>query len=151
MTWIFWVGLTASVAAAELAAGDAVPVFSAKDQFVRPFKFAPGLKFLLLGFDMTVGKAANQKLTNLGAGGLEHYGAAYVLDVHTMPAVARIFALPKMRKYSHRIILAETEGMLAAFPHRAEKITVLALTPAGKIKEIHYWNPETEATASVFN
>ena len=148
---IFCVAVAVALPAAELAAGDAVPAFSAKDQFGKEFKFAPGLKFLLLGFDMNAGKAANQKLANLGAGGLERYGAAYVMDIHTMPAVARVFALPKMRKYPHRIILAETADMLATFPHQSENITVFVLTPAGKIREIRYWNPVTEATATVFN
>ena len=148
---IFCVAVAVSLPAAELAVGDAIPDFSAKDQFGKEFKFAPGLKFLLLGFDMNAGKAANQKLANLGAGGLERYGAAYVMDIHTMPAVARVFALPKMRKYPHRIILAETADLLSAFPHQSEKITVLVLTPAGKIREIRYWNPITEATATVFN
>jgi hypothetical protein len=114
----------------------------AQDQFGKEFKFAAGLHFLLLGFDMDTGKAANLKLADLGPGWLEKQGAAYVLDVHTMPAIiARVFALPKMRKYPHRIILAQAESLLAPFPRQPDSITVLVLTAEGKIKEIHYWNP----------
>jgi hypothetical protein len=137
--------------AAELAVGDAVPAFSAKDQFGKEFKFAPGPKFLLLGFDMSASKAANQKLATLGAGGLDKYGAVYMMDIHTMPGIARVFALPKMQKYPFRVILAATADVLAPFPHQEEKITVLALTPEGKIREIRYWNPATEASATVFD
>ena len=79
----------------ELKVGDAVPVFSARDQFGKEFKLAAGLRFLLVGFDMGAGKAANLKLADLGAGWLENHGAAYVLDIHTMPGIARVFALPK--------------------------------------------------------
>jgi hypothetical protein len=144
-------GLLFTARAGELAAGDAMPAFSAPDQFGKEFKFAPGLHFLLLGFEMGTGKLANHKLAELGAGWLEKRGAVYVLDIHTMPAVARLFALPKMRKYPHRVVLAETEGLLAAFPHQPEKITVLALSPEGKIREIRYWNPATDALDALLN
>lgn len=145
---IFAVAISAT--AGELAVGDTVPVFSAKDQFGKEFKFAPGPKFLLFGFDMSASKAANQKFTALGTNGLASRGAVYVMDIHTMPGIARVFALPKMQKYPFHVILAATAGVLAPFPHKVENITVLALTPEGKIREIRYWNPATETTAKVF-
>ena len=64
---------------------------------------------------------------------------------------AKFFALPKMQKYPHRIVLAETASLLAAFPHQPEKITVLALTPAGKIRAVRYWNPATDALETLLN
>jgi hypothetical protein len=135
--------------AAELKVGDVVPRFAATDQFGKDFKFEPGLRFLLLGFDMSVSKEANRKLAELGAGWLEKQGAAYVLDIHTMPAIGRFFALPRMRKYPERIILAEKEGLLAPFPHHPEKITVLVLSKSGTINEIRYWDPATQALNAV--
>ncbi len=135
--------------AAELKVGDAVPGFAATDQFGKDFKFEPGLHFLLLGFDMSVSKEANRKLAELGTGWLEKQGAAYVLDIHTMPAIGRFFALPKMRKYPERIILAEKAGLLAPFPHQPEKITVLVLSKSGAINEIRYWDPATDALSTV--
>ncbi|MGA2248126.1 MAG: hypothetical protein ABSH48_24340 [Verrucomicrobiota bacterium] len=138
-----------SVHAAELKVGDAVPTFSAKDQFGKDFKFEAGLHFLLLGFDMGASKPANLKLAGLGAGWLEKQKAAYVLDIHTMPGVARLFALPKMRKYPHRIILGDDEKLLAPFPRQAGRITVLVLTSEGKIQEVRYWNPSAEEPSAV--
>jgi len=143
--------LTKSLHAGPLAAGDAVPPFAAKDQFGQEFKFTPGLRFLLLGFAMGPGKVANHKLADLGAGWLEQRNAAYVLDIHTMPGVARLFALPKMRKYPERIVLAEDAALLTPFPRQPERLTVLVLTPAGKIQEVRYWNPDTETLAAILN
>ena len=151
MTVICFVILATALAAKELSVGDAVPAFAANDQMGREFKFAPGPRFLLLGFDMNATKAANEKFTALGAGGLEKLGAVYVMDIHAMPGIARLFALPKMRKYPFRVILATTAEMLAPFPHQPEKITVLVLTPEGKVREIRYWNPVTETTATAFD
>jgi len=148
---LFNVAFVLSLPAGELKVGDVVPAFSAQDQFGKEFKFAAGLHFLLLGFDMSSGKAANLKLADLGPGWLEKREAVYVLDVHTMPGIARVFALPKMRKYPHRIVLAEAESLLAPFPRQPDKITVLVLTPEGKIKEIRYWNPAKEAPGTQLN
>jgi hypothetical protein len=141
--------LAGPVHAAELAVGDPVPVFSAKDQFGKEFQLPSGRRFLLLGFEMSASKAANGRLAGLGAGWLEQQHAAYVLDIHTMPAVARFFALPKMRKYPQRIVLGEDEKLLAAFPRKPDRITVLVLTPEGKIQEIRYWNPVADAPGIV--
>jgi hypothetical protein len=137
--------------AREVAVGDAVPALVAKDQFDKEYKFAPGPKFLLVGFDMGASKAANQKLAQLGTGGLDKKGAIYVMDIHTMPGIARFFALPKMQKYPFRVILASTADLLAPFPHQPEKITVLALTPEGKIREIRDWDPAGEDIDKVLN
>lgn len=151
MMFFFCAALAPSLQASELKVGDPVPGFAAKDQFGKQFKFEAGLRFLLLGFDMGAGKAANLKLSELGPGWLEKHGAAYVLDIHAMPAIARVFALPKMRKYPHRIILAEAESLLAPFPRQPDRITVLVLTSRGKIGEIRYWNPASEALGSRLN
>jgi len=121
-----------------------MPAFSAKDQFGKDFKFAPGVKFLLLGFDMSTCKAANAKIAALDKGGLEQRGAVYVMDIHTMPAIAKVFAFPKMRKYPFRVVLAESEDLLTPFPRQTGKITVLVLAPEGTIRAIHYWDPATE-------
>ena len=145
----FAVAFAVAIHAGELVVGDAVPAFSAKDQFGKEFKPDAGLHFLLLGFDMGISKTANLKLADLGAGWLEKHSAAYVLDIHTMPGIARLFAFPKLRKYPHRIMLGDDEKMLAVFSRQPEKITVLVLTPTGKISEIRWWNPATESLAAV--
>ena len=141
---LFGLGFAAAGEAKELAVGDTVPAFSAKDQFGTNYTFAPGPKFLLLGFDMSASKAANAKFAALGRDGFEKLGAVYVMDVHTMPAIGKFFALPKMRKYPFRVVLAESAELLTPFPRQPEKITVLALAPDGKIRAIRYWNPEAE-------
>jgi hypothetical protein len=60
-----------------------------------------------------------------------------------MPGVGRMFALPKMKKYSHQIILGDDAELIAKFPVTAGKVTVLALT-GGKVSSIKYWTPGTD-------
>jgi hypothetical protein len=143
------VGMTAH--AAQLAVGDAVPALSLKDQHGKEFDFTNGVRFLLVVKEMGAAKAANQKLAEQGAGYLEKNGAAYLMDIHSMPGIARVFALPKMRKYPQRIVLVEDATTLSAFPARPERVTVLALTPEGKIRKISYWDPAQEPVAGYLN
>jgi hypothetical protein len=136
-----------SARAAPLTVGDAVPPISANDQHGTKFVFTNGIRFLLVATEMACGKSANHKLAAQGAGFLEKHQAVFLLDIHAMPGVARLFALPKMRKYPQRIVLVDSADTLAAFPAQPGRVTVLALTPAGRIRKISHWNPDREPVA----
>jgi hypothetical protein len=136
--------------AAPLAVGDAIPAITAKDQHGAAYAFTNGTPHLLVAVEMDAAKAANQKLTEQGAGFLEKHGAVYLMDIHPMPGIAKVFALPKMRKYPHRIVLIETKGVLNWAPTKAGHVSVLSLTPDGKVSKIAYWNPTTDSASSLF-
>jgi hypothetical protein len=143
--------LAASVAnATPLEVGGAIPKISAKDQHGAAYTFTNGTAGLLIAMDMDSAKAANQKLAAEGAGFLEKHNAAYLMDVHTMPAVGQFFALRKMRKYPQRIVLIETANTMNWVPTKTNHITVLTLTPAGRIQKIAYWQPATEPATGLF-
>ena len=133
-----------SASATPLAVGDPVPAFSAKDQHGKEFVFTNGVQFLLIAQERASGTSANKKLVEQGAGFLEKHQAVFVMDIHTMPSVARLFAMPKMRKYPQRIVLVETAGTLAWVPVQPGRLTVLAVTPAGHIQKISFWDPDSE-------
>jgi hypothetical protein len=148
---VLWIGLLGiSTHAAPLAVGDAVPAISAKDQHGAAFAFTNGTQFLLVATEMNSSISANKKLAEQGAGFLEKHSACYLMDIHTMPTVARWFAFPKMRKYPERIVFVDDAQTLAAVPVRTNCVTVLALTPAGRIQKIAYWNPDHEPATSCF-
>ena len=136
--------------AAPLAVGDLVPAISAKDQHGKEFDSTNGFQYLLIATEMACAKAANQKLAEQGAGFLEQHHAAYLLDIHTMPAIARFFAFPKLRKYPQRIILVDSSSALSGFPLQPGRATVLALSPAGRIAGIRYWDPVSEPVTGCF-
>ena len=135
-------GIRAS--ASQLTVGDAVPAFSAKDQHGKGFVFTNGVQFLLIDLERACGTSANHKLAERGAGFLEKHQAVFVMDIHTMPSVARLFALPKMRKYPQRIVLVETAGTLEWVPVQPGRVTVLALTPTGRIQKSSFWDPDSK-------
>jgi hypothetical protein len=131
--------------AAPYEKGQAVEGFQAKDQHEQAFNFSPAnTRFLLVTHDMDTGKKANGVLTTVGPENLTKQQVVYLANIHGMPAIGRAFALPKMKKYSHRIILGDDPGLIARFPTEAGKVTVLALKD-GKVVSIKYWNPGVEA------
>lgn len=141
---------TVPVTAAPLAEGDAIPTIAAKDQHGAAYTFTNGTAYLLVAVEMGAAKAANKKLAAEGAGFLGKHNAAYLMDIEPMPGIARVFALPKMRKYPHRIVLLETKGALNWAPSKPGHITVLALTPAGRVHKITFWKSDTEPVAGIF-
>jgi hypothetical protein len=142
--------LSLPVLAAPLNVGDAVPEISAKDQHGAAYAFTNGTAFLLIATEMASAKAANQKLAEQGAGFLEKHDAALLMDIHTMPGIARLFALPKMRKYPQRIVLVEKAQSLDWVPVKPGHVTVLSLTAEGRIKQISYWNSGSDPVTGLF-
>lgn len=135
--------------AAPYAVGEKVESFQAQDAAGKAFSFDPGAtRFLLVSPDMDTGKKANAALDALGAGYLPGKKAVYVANIHGMPAIGRKFALPKMRKYAHRIILGDDAALMSRFPKQSGKVTVLALS-GGKVASIRYWSPDGEALGSL--
>ena len=138
-------GFTALRAAdTPLAVGGTVPALAAKDQHDKDFTLGDDVEYLIVAFDMGSGKAANGRLEKKGATWLDEHKAVFVSNIHGMPGVGRMFALPKMRKYPHRIILADAEGLLDAYPRTDGKVTVLKLKPGRVIEAITYWEPRKE-------
>jgi hypothetical protein len=134
-----------SAHAAPYATGSKVEAFSAKTQHDKEFTFKPSdTQFLLVSHDMETGKKANAVLTTVGPGNLTNKKVVYLANIYGMPGVGRMFALPKMRKYSHTIILGDDAELIAKFPEEKNMVTVLKLS-GGKVTSVRYWDPGAEA------
>ena len=130
--------------AAPYTTGQRVESFNAKDQHENAFTLKPAdTRFLIVSHDMDTGKKANASLTALGKDYLTSKKAVYVANIHGMPGIGRMFALPKMKKYSHRIILGDDAALIAKFPVESGKVTVLTLAD-GNVQSIKYWTPGTD-------
>lgn len=126
------------------AKGSKVEAFSAKTQHDKEFTLKPAdTQFLLVSHDMETGKKANAILTTVGPDNLTKKKVVYLANIYGMPGVGRMFALPKMRKYSHTIILGDDAELIAKFPEEKNKVTVLKLS-GGKVTSVKYWDPGAE-------
>lgn len=137
--------LTMGISHAEpYATGSKVQPFTARDQHEQVFTFKPAeTKFLLVSHDMETGKKANKALNALGKDYLGTKKAVYLANIHGMPGIGRIFAMPKMKKYVHRIILGDDAALIARFPEQKGKVTVLKLD-GDKVAAVTYWDPAAE-------
>ncbi|HEX5789706.1 MAG TPA: hypothetical protein VFY13_01075 [Luteolibacter sp.] len=134
----------ATALAEPYAKGSEVESFTTIDQHEKEFVFDPkSTKFLLVSHDMDSGKKANVALNALGKDFLHQHKAVFLSNIHGMPGVGRMFALPKMRKYAHQIVLADDAALIARFPATAGKVTLLKLAN-GKVSEVSTWDPAAE-------
>ncbi len=143
--------LTATLTAADQPAapepykiGDTFAAFTVNDQHEKPYTFAPGPKMLLVSHVMSVGKDTNTYLAKQPATYLDDHGAIYLANIYGMPGVGRFFALPKMKKYPHRILLADDEHLLDRHPQKKNHLTLFRLDAAGKITAIEFIDPEKD-------
>lgn len=138
----------ATALAADLyKAGDAFASFTTKDQHEKDYTFAPGPRLVIVSFEMAEGKAANAFFATKGATFLDEQKTIFIANIHGMPAVGRFFALPKMKRYPHRILLADAETFLERYPHEDKKLTAIRLDPAGAITAIDFIDPEKDLPA----
>lgn len=131
-------------------AGDTIDSFTTNDQHEKSYTLEGGVETIVVSFDMGDGKKANAWFEKKGAGFLETNHALYIANINGMPGVGRMFALPKMRKYPHRILLAETDEILARFPKQKNKLTVLHLNGAGTVQTLEFVDPK-DGLSTVFN
>lgn len=143
---------TGSLFAADKAtykAGDTIDSFTVNDQHEKSYTLEPGVETIVVSFDMGNGKKANAWFEKKDAGFLDKHHALYIANINGMPGIGRMFALPKMRKYPHRILLAETDEVLAHFPKQDDKLTVLHLDGAGKVESLEFVDPK-DGLSTVF-
>lgn len=137
---------TASCLAAEIyKVGDTLDAFALKDQHEKDYKFEAGkVTTLIVSFNMSEGKDANTWFAKQGANYLPERKGAFIANIHGMPGVGRFFALPKMKKYPHQILLGDSETLLERYPKEKGKLTVLSLDASARITAIRHLDPEKE-------
>ncbi len=135
--------LAATVLHGELQTGDTLPAFTVQDQHEVQYTLGDDVRYVIVSFDMSSGKATNKYLEEKGKDYLPGHSAVFLSNIHGMPWIGRKFALPKMRKYPHRILLADSETLLGDYPQQEDKMTVLELGPDHKIVSINFWDPES--------
>ena len=129
--------------------GDVFAPFTTKDQHEKSYTFERGVRVVIVSFEMGAGKAANAFFEKQPASFLDSHQAIFVSNIHGMPGIGRMFALPKMKKYPHRILLADAPDFLARYPAKDDQLTVFTLDERGAITAIRHVNPKKDM-ATIF-
>jgi hypothetical protein len=136
-------------AADKYKVGDTFAPFTTKDQHEKSYTYEGGVCLVIVAFEMGAGKAANAYLEKQPAEFLDTHKAIFISNIHGMPGIGRMFALPKMKKYPQRILLADEENFLSRYPARENLLTVVSLDDKGVITGIRHVNPKKDM-ASIF-
>lgn len=139
LTFGFLLCLTAGATEAKpYAPGEKFAGFSTRDQHDKPFTYEGGARRIVVSFEMDTGKAANGYLEKQGSDFLAKTHTLFIANIHGMPGIARTFAMPKMRRYPHRILLADAEHFLDRYPSKENHLTVILLDEKGAVTSVRF-------------
>lgn len=109
-----------------LVVGDSLPPLTLEDQHGEERSVDASTRAILFSRDMDGGDILKAGLADLPEGTLEEAQAVYVSDISGMPRlIARMFALPRMRRRPYPMLLdrtGETTALLPDVPGRATLI-----------------------------
>jgi hypothetical protein len=106
--------------------GQSVMPLDLNDQFGKRYTLKVMPKTLIMAFEKGTGATVNEYLSAQEKGYLAKNKAVFVADISQMPKfITETFALPKMRKYNHTVLLIQDEEQGINFPYQEEKITVM--------------------------
>lgn len=132
-----------------LQIGDTILSFSLPDQFDTVHQVnSKDYKTIVIAFEKDMAVMLNEYLKEQPSTFLTSNQALFISDIHTMPSfVTKLFALPKMKKYSYSLLLLYEEKDI--FPKQENALTVLK-TQDNKIVKIEYVKDAKEIE-TIFN
>ena len=136
------VAITFAPAAEPYAVGDRFDAFTTRDQHDVIYTLTPEVRTIIVAFSMPVAKAANRFFEKQPVNLLPSHHAVFVANIYGMPSVGRFFALPKMRNYPHRILLADAERFFDRYSQQEGKLTVFRLDSSALITSVAFVEPE---------
>lgn len=128
-----------AVSAAPLTTGESLPELKLPDQHGDSHTLSNG-NMVLFAPDKGAGELAHEVLNHTDKIEMATKGIVFISDISRMPTlVARMFALPAMRKYPYLVLLGYEKEDTAMFPRQKGRVTVLHIK-AGKVSRIEYAN-----------
>jgi len=130
-------GLTNQTLAQELLRiGDLVPVLNLKDQYDIPHQISAENHKLILAIDNESTALAVELIESREQGWLSEGKQVFLADIHKMPSIiARIVAIPQLRKKHYPILLGNDMHELQIFPRKKNCVTVVK-AKEGKVSNL---------------
>lgn len=138
--WAFalW-GLAAGVHADTLQVGSPFPVYTLEDAHGQTNVLGAGTRAVLIASEKGVSERLTAWLKPRSPGYLEEHHTEYVSDITPMPSIiSHLFALPKIRKYPFRLLLARDENFAKTYPRQAGRFALFLLDGQRTITGLHF-------------
>lgn len=121
-----FLAVTMALWAAPYKIGQSIMPLNLVDQHGKRSTLKVMPKTLIMAFEKGTGATVNEYLAAQGKEYLKKNNAAFVADISQMPNfITETFALPKMRKYPHTVLLIRDEEQGVNFPYQEDKITIM--------------------------
>ena len=119
--------LVTSLFSSEIKKDEKLRVFALPDQFGVYHTVDRHTKTYIVSFEKDTGKDVNTFLASKPKDYLQKHDAVFIANISKMPAlITKYFAMPKLKKYKHRILLINNEDD-NRFRAEDEKITIYKL------------------------
>ncbi|WP_167635621.1 hypothetical protein [Pseudomonas syringae] len=111
-----------------LQVGERLPSWTLLDQYDQPYTLNNQTQTLLVARSMDAAKLVNAALQDKPKGFLESRHTVFVADIQKMPTIiAKMFAIPKMRDYSYRVMLDRDARIVPQYAGDDDKVLWLQL------------------------
>ncbi len=144
--------ISTAAMAAPFGVGSSIGVlkgYKYEDQHEKPQTIHPDTRTLILTFEKGTGAFVNEYISKQDKAYLSRHKIQYIADISGMPGFATtMFALPKMRKYQHTILLNYEDDFPDKIPHQEEKVTVVQLDEKQNVTAMLFVEEEEAALES---
>ncbi|RXT91799.1 hypothetical protein B1F69_13890 [Pseudomonas syringae] len=111
-----------------LQVGERLSSWTLLDQYDQPYTLNNQTQTLLVARSMDAAKLVNAALQDKPKGFLESRHTVFVADIQKMPTIiANMFAIPKMRDYSYRVMLDRDARIVPQYAGDDDKVLWLQL------------------------
>jgi hypothetical protein len=137
-----------SSAALALEPGERLAPWTLLDQHDAPYTLNEQTRILLVARDMDGAKLVDDALQGTPKGYLDERQAVFLADISRMPGlIATLFALPKMRDYSYRILLDRDARIAPRYPAGEGEVLWLQLKDGKLVEQQVFREAEALKTA----
>ncbi|QDK45065.1 hypothetical protein DOM22_07785 [Bdellovibrio sp. ZAP7] len=131
-----------------ITVGDSLSSFKIQNQFEEPAELSSETRWILFSSDMNAAKMLTEYL-NENASKLDLRKTLIISDISKMPGlVAKMFAIPKMKKYNFKLALDRTGETTKDWPRKEGYLVIIKLSEL-KVESVEEVNTK-EAVTSFF-
>lgn len=117
-----------AIPAFALQAGESLTPFKIENQFGEPAELTAETELVVFSSDMDAAKLVTKHL-NDNAGKITLDKTLIVSDISKMPSmISKMFAIPKMKKYSFKMALDKTGDTTKGWPREKGTVVVMKLS-----------------------
>lgn len=111
-----------------IASADFLQPSELKNQFDEIVKIDESVQWIVFSTERKLSDQVNKTLEALKISDPKEMGGMYVADISAMPGmISRMFALPKMRKYSFKVVLDQEGDVTKAWPKKEGHLALIEL------------------------